>query len=64
MRYTADLTTTLVTDTQTTWTKEQVTAMATLNVKGAFDEVLHNCLIFQLRFQGWPENLVRWIVSF
>lgn len=37
--------------------------MATL-VRGAFDGALHNRLIYRLRTQGWPENLVRWVESF
>lgn len=38
--------------------------MVTLDVKSAFDGVLHNRLIFRLLTQGWPENLLRWVDSF
>ncbi|POS87428.1 hypothetical protein EPUL_001522 [Erysiphe pulchra] len=64
MRCTVDFTTTLVTDIQTAWMNKEVAAISTLDVKGAFDGVLHNRLIFRLRSQGWPENLVRWVGSF
>lgn len=50
MRCTVDLTSTLATDIQTAWTEKQVTSIVTLDVKGAFDGVLHNRLIFRLQF--------------
>lgn len=49
MRYTFDQTTTLVIEIQAAWVKKQVATMVNLDVKGAFDEVLHNRLIFRLQ---------------
>lgn len=59
-----DLTTALTTDIQTAWDNNQAAAIATLDVRGAFDGVLQNRLNFRLRTQGWPENFVRWVDSF
>lgn len=52
MRSAIDLTTTLTTDIQTAWNNNQVAAIATLDVRGAFDGVLQNRLTFRLRTQG------------
>jgi hypothetical protein len=38
--------------------------MLTLDIKGAFDAVLPGRLARRLREQGWPDLLVRWIISF
>ncbi len=35
-----------------------------MDVEGAFDATLQNRLILQLRKQGWPEFLARWIATF
>jgi hypothetical protein len=39
-------------------------SLLTLDVKGAFDGVLPGRLVYRLRLQGWPDNLVYWIASF
>jgi hypothetical protein len=38
--------------------------MLTYDIKGAFDAVLPGRLARRLREQGWPDLLVRWIISF
>ena len=38
--------------------------MLTLDVKGAFDAVLPGRLLYRMRTQGWPNNLVDWVGSF
>lgn len=38
--------------------------MATLDIKGAFDEVLPGRHIRRLREQGWPAYLCNWASSF
>jgi hypothetical protein len=38
--------------------------MLTLDIKGAFNAVLPERLIYRLQQQGWPENLVRWVSCF
>ncbi|POS83234.1 hypothetical protein EPUL_004373, partial [Erysiphe pulchra] len=63
-RCATDLITTLTTDIQIAWENNQVAAIATLDVRGAFDGVLQNRLTFRLRTQGWPEIFVRWVDSF
>lgn len=42
----------------------KVAGKATVYVKGAFDGVLCNQLLYRLCIQGWPETLVRWVQSF
>ena len=39
-------------------------AMVTLDIQGAFDAVLHNCLLKRLREQGWPLPLCQFIHNF
>ena len=35
-----------------------------MDIQGAFDSVLRKRLIFRLREQGWPVEIVRWADSF
>lgn len=35
-----------------------------MDVEGDFDAILLNRLLLQLRKQGWPDFLVRWLASF
>ncbi|OAA60613.1 reverse transcriptase [Akanthomyces lecanii RCEF 1005] len=44
--------------------KKKVATLVTMDVEGAFDAILRNRLILQLRKQGWPDFLVRWLVMF
>lgn len=59
-----DLTTALLRDIRQTWENKKVAGLTTVDVKGAFDGVLCNRLIFRLRSQGWPDCLVQWVSSF
>lgn len=34
-----------------------------MDVKGAFDGIPRNRLLFRLQQQGWPQNLVAWVGS-
>ncbi|OAA60200.1 reverse transcriptase [Akanthomyces lecanii RCEF 1005] len=44
--------------------KKKVATLVTMDVEGAFDAILRNRLILQLRKQGWPDFLVRWLAMF
>ena len=63
-RSATDLTTALVCDVNEALRKGKIAGMVTVDVKGAFDGVLRNRLLFRLRTQGWPENVVQWVSSF
>ncbi|KAI0991576.1 hypothetical protein K3495_g16611, partial [Podosphaera aphanis] len=38
--------------------------MVTVDVKGAFDGIQKGRLSHRLRSQGWPSNVVKWVISF
>lgn len=63
-RSAVDLTTALVCDVKSALASGKIAGIVTVDVKGAFDGVLCNRLLFRLRTQGWPENLIRWVRSF
>ncbi|TQV90121.1 reverse transcriptase [Cordyceps javanica] len=44
--------------------KKKVATLVTMDVEGAFDAILRNRLILQLRKQGWPDFLIRWLAMF
>jgi ribonuclease HI len=64
LRSAIDLTTCLTHDVEQALNQRQTASLLTLDVKGAFDNVLPGRLIHRLRAQGWPNNLVLWIASF
>lgn len=61
---TIDLTTALYSDITDAWARHQVAGMVTIDVQGAFDSVLSGRLALRLRQQGWPNQLVHWVLSF
>lgn len=64
LRSAIDLTTCLTHDVEQALNQRKTASLLTLDVKGAFDNVLSGRLIYRLRAQGWPDNLVLWIASF
>ena len=63
-RAATDLVGCVVYDLETARDLGMAATMVTLDVKGAFDGVLHNRLIQRLQEQGWSPTLVQWIGSF
>ncbi|POS88416.1 hypothetical protein EPUL_000163 [Erysiphe pulchra] len=63
-RSSVDLTIALHCDKRNVLEKGKVVVVIKVNVKGAFDGVLRNRLIFRLRTKGWPNCLVKWVVFF
>ncbi|KAI0995739.1 hypothetical protein K3495_g12440 [Podosphaera aphanis] len=63
-RSAVDLVSCVVHDAEAARRCNRITALVTLDVQGAFDGVLHNHLLMQMRGQGWPLALCRWIESF
>jgi hypothetical protein len=63
-RAATDLVASLIHDIETALNQGRVATLVLMDVKGAFDAVLRNRLIRQLRRQGWPPSLVRWAASF
>lgn len=63
-RSATDLTTALLCDVKDLLTSGQVAGIVTVDVKGAFDGILRNRLLYRLRTQGWPTNLIKWVDSF
>jgi hypothetical protein len=64
LRSVVDLTTCLLHDVEQALNQGLTASLLTLDVKRAFDEVLPGRLVYRLRLQGWPDNLVCWIASF
>ncbi|KAI9039460.1 reverse transcriptase [Aspergillus affinis] len=64
LRSAVDLTTCLLHDVEQTLNQGKTASLLTFDIKGAFDGVLPGRLVYRLRTQGWPENLVRWVASF
>ena len=46
------------------WRNKKVAGVVTVDVKGAFDGVLRNRMIYRLRTQRWPNGLIQWVSSF
>lgn len=44
--------------------QKKVATLVTMDVEGAFDAILRHRLILQLRKQGWPDFLIRWLAMF
>ncbi|POS85096.1 hypothetical protein EPUL_005538 [Erysiphe pulchra] len=63
-RSAVDLTTCLTHNVERALNEARTPSMPTLDVKGAFDAVLPGRLVRQLREQGWPLHIVRWVGSF
>lgn len=63
-RSATDLTTALACDVEEAWLKKKVAGIVTVDVKGAFDGVLHGRLARRLMDQGWPPEVVGWVRSF
>ncbi|KAI9034748.1 RNA-directed DNA polymerase [Aspergillus affinis] len=64
LRSAVDLTTCLLHDAELALNQGKVASLFTLDIKGAFDGVLPGKLVYRLRTQGWPDNLIRWVASF
>ena len=54
----------LVHDVQTGWKKGLVSSMLAIDVKGFFDHVNHDRLIYIIWRMGFPLQLVKWVKSF
>ncbi len=63
-RSATDLTTALLSDINDQWAQHRVAGMVTIDVQGAFDGVLGGRLIYRLREQGWPKEVLDWVHSF
>lgn len=63
-RSAADLVTCAIHDVEAAMRSNRVTAMATLDVQGTFDAVLHGRLLQRMREQGWALSLCHLIKSF
>jgi endonuclease/exonuclease/phosphatase (EEP) superfamily protein YafD len=64
LRSAVDLTTCLLYNVEQALNQSKTASLLTFDIKGAFDGVLPGRLVYRLRTQGWPDNLVRWITSF
>lgn len=63
-RSAVDLTTALICDVKSALGSGKIAGIVTVDVKGAFDGVLCNRLLYRLRTQGWPEIMISWVHSF
>lgn len=54
----------LLEEVQTAWRNDEVASLLTLDISGAFDNVNHRRLLWNIRELGFHENLVGWIGSF
>lgn len=59
-----ELTIILTHDVEKTFNEERTASMLTLDVKGAFDAVLPEGVLYRIRVQDWPNNLVDWVGSY
>lgn len=64
LRSCSDLVAAVIHGIETAWQKGKVASMLTLDIQGAFDTVLPGRSGQRLRDQGWPENLVCWVLGF
>ncbi|RXG41045.1 hypothetical protein VDGE_20064 [Verticillium dahliae] len=51
-------------DVEAAMNRNQVATLVTFDIEGAFDAALKGRLSVRLREQGWPENLISWVLSF
>ena len=63
-RSAVDLAAALIHDIDRALDSGKVATLVTMDIQGAFDSVLRKRLIFRLREQGWPIQLVKWVDSF
>lgn len=63
-RSAVDLTAALTHDLEEALDRGLEGILLTMDVQGAFDSVLPNRNAKRLREQGWPDNLVRWVLDF
>lgn len=63
-RSATDLTNCVTHDIEEALEAGQEASLLTMDVQGAFDAALRNRLALRLREQGWPDSLVRWVLSF
>ncbi len=63
-RSATDLTMALLSDINDQWAQHRVAGMVTIDAQGAFDGVLGGRLIYRLREQGWPKEVLDWVHSF
>ena len=63
-RSAVDLVGCVVHDVEKALDRRHTATLVTVDVKGAFDGVLHNRLLRRMQEQGWPPQLLRWTSSF
>ena len=63
-RSAVDLVAALIHDLEQALNAGKVATLVTMDIKGAFDAVMRARLTRQLRRQGWPNPLIRWVESF
>ena len=63
-RSATDLVGCLVHDVEKALDRRRTATLVTVDVKGAFDGVLHNRLLRRMQAQGWPPQLLKWTASF
>ena len=63
-RAATDLVDCLVHDIESCWERRKVCTLITMDVEGAYDSIQPHRLAARLRDQGWPDNMVRWALSF
>ncbi|OAA57831.1 Endonuclease/exonuclease/phosphatase [Akanthomyces lecanii RCEF 1005] len=62
-RSAVDIVVSLIYDIEKALAAGQVATLVTEDVMGAFDAILRNRMILRLRQQGWPDFLIRWILT-
>ena len=63
-RSATDIAAALTHDVERARRRKKVATLVTMDVEGAYDAILPNRLILQLRKQGWPEFLIRWLAMY
>ncbi|OAA34078.1 reverse transcriptase [Beauveria brongniartii RCEF 3172] len=63
-RSATDIAAALTHDVEQARRRKKVATLVTMDVEGAFDAILRNRLILQLRRQGWPTFLIRWLAIY
>jgi len=63
-RSATDIAAALTHDVERARRRKKVATLVTMDVEGAYDAILPNRLILQLRKQGWPEFLIRWLALY
>lgn len=59
-----DIVSALVHDVEAALNRGLVATAVTADIEGAFDTTLRFLLLYRLRTQGWPPNVVSWVSSF